>query len=69
MTDLRKGALHRSTARMWSEIIEEAERRLCYFRDNLDHNPRLQHALEYLVRQHADVVPVDLVAKVSTTEP
>ena len=38
MTDLRKGALHRSTARTWSEIIEEAERRLCYFRDNLDHN-------------------------------
>jgi hypothetical protein len=55
--------------RTWSEVIEEAKRRLSYFRDNLDHDPSLEHALEYLVRQHADVVPVDLVAKVSTLQP
>jgi hypothetical protein len=48
--------------RTWSEIIEEAKRRLSYFQDGLQHDPSLEHALDYLRRQHADVVPVELLA-------
>ena len=54
--------------RTWSEIIEEAKRRLSYFQDGLNHDPSLEHALKYLVRQHADVIPTDLVNRVNAVE-
>lgn len=46
--------------RTWSDIVEEAKRRLAYFRDGLDHDPSLEHALEYLIREQADVSPPTL---------
>jgi hypothetical protein len=49
--------------RTWSEIIDEAKRRLSFFRDGLDHDPSLEHALEYLIREHADVIPADIAAR------
>jgi hypothetical protein len=48
-------------ARTWNEIIEDAKHRLSYFRNGLDHDPSLEHALEYLRRQHGDVIPLDLL--------
>lgn len=47
--------------RTWNEIIEEAKRRLSYFREGLDHDPSIEHALDYLARQHGDVIPVGLL--------
>ncbi|HJP69258.1 MAG TPA: hypothetical protein VJ846_10180 [Sphingomicrobium sp.] len=47
--------------RTWNEIIEDAKHRLSYFRDGLDHDPSLEHALDYLARQHGDVIPLDLL--------
>jgi hypothetical protein len=49
--------------RTWSEIIEEAKRRLSYFKDGLNHDPSLEHALDYLAREHADVIPQHLLAE------
>ena len=51
--------------RTWDEIIGESKRRLSYFRDGLNHDPSLEHALDYLVRQHADVIPTSLMDRVS----
>lgn len=49
--------------RAWNEIIEDAKRRLSYFQDGLRHDPSLEHVLDYLARQHADVVPPDLLSE------
>ncbi len=46
--------------RTWSDIIEEAKRRLSYFQNGLNHDPSLAHVREYLTRQHGDVVPSGL---------
>lgn len=55
--------------RNWSEIIEDATRRLSYFRDGLDHDPSLPNVLDYLARQHADVVPQGLFPDHQGPEP
>lgn len=44
-------------ARTWSEIIDDCENRLHFYRDRLNHDPVAQHAVEYLQRVHADVTP------------
>jgi hypothetical protein len=49
--------------RTWDEVIEDAKRRLSYFREGLAHDPSIEHAKEYLARQHADVVPPGLLAE------
>lgn len=56
-------------ARNWSEIIEDAKRRLSYFRDGLDHDPSLPNVLDYLARQHADVIPQGLFPDHQGPEP
>jgi len=52
----------------WSEILEEAKRRLSFFQKGLKHDPSIDDVFEYLVRQHADVIPTDLVARVTTPQ-
>jgi histidine kinase/DNA gyrase B/HSP90-like ATPase len=47
--------------RTWNEIIDDAKRRLAYFKDGLSHDPSLEHALDYLARQHGDVIPLELL--------
>jgi hypothetical protein len=47
-------------ARTWSEIIEESRRRLSYFQSNLEHNPSVDHAIDYLNREYSNLIPVDM---------
>ncbi|MCW2875930.1 MAG: hypothetical protein JWQ95_30 [Sphaerisporangium sp.] len=44
-------------ARTWSEIIDDCEDRLHFYRDRLNHDPATEQALEYLRRVHGDVMP------------
>ncbi|MEV0346800.1 hypothetical protein AB0H88_13615 [Nonomuraea sp. NPDC050680] len=39
-------------ARTWSEIIDDCEDRLHFYRDRLNHDPATEHAVEYLQRVH-----------------
>ncbi|NJP35927.1 type I restriction enzyme HsdR N-terminal domain-containing protein, partial [Micromonospora thermarum] len=56
--DFTEGAITvRVWLRTWSEIIEECRDRLQYFREHLDHDPNLGHALEYLSANHSRVMP------------
>jgi hypothetical protein len=41
----------------WSEIMEECRDRLHYFREHLQHDPTVEHAMEYLNRKHAAFTP------------
>ncbi|WP_436776612.1 ATP-binding protein [Yinghuangia sp. YIM S09857] len=43
--------------RTWSQIIDDARRRLSFFKESLQHNPSLDHALEYLRDTHGDLLP------------
>ena len=43
--------------REWSEVIQECKQRLHFYRDRLDYQSTDEHALEYLVRKHADATP------------
>jgi hypothetical protein len=44
-------------ARTWSEIIDDCEDRLHFYRDRLNHDPATEHAMEYLRRVHGTVMP------------
>mgnify|MGYP002336027997 CR=1 FL=1 len=44
----------------WSEVIEDCERRLHYYRESLDHDPSIEHATEYLLRVHGEHMPAML---------
>ncbi|MBB5627055.1 ATP-binding protein [Sphaerisporangium krabiense] len=44
-------------ARTWSEIIDDCEDRLHFYRDRLNHDPATEHAMEYLRRVHTSVTP------------
>ncbi|GGL31108.1 ATP-binding protein [Planomonospora parontospora] len=44
-------------ARTWSEIIDDCEDRLHFYRDRLNHDPATEHAVEYLQRVHGEVTP------------
>ncbi|WP_326824877.1 ATP-binding protein [Streptosporangium sp. NBC_01756] len=44
-------------ARTWSEIIDDCEDRLHFYRDRLNHDPATEHAMEYLKRVHGTVMP------------
>ncbi|MEV5407821.1 ATP-binding protein [Thermopolyspora sp. NPDC052614] len=39
-------------ARTWSEIIDDCEDRLHFYRERLNHDPATEHALDYLRRVH-----------------
>ncbi|WP_204012401.1 ATP-binding protein [Sphaerimonospora thailandensis] len=49
-------------ARTWSEIIDDCEDRLHFYRDRLNHDPAAEHAVEYLQRVHGDVAPATATA-------
>jgi hypothetical protein len=42
--------------RTWAEIIEECRRRLHFYRKELEYQSENEHAVDYLVRRHADTV-------------
>jgi hypothetical protein len=44
-------------AKTWSEIIDDCEDRLHFYRDRLNHDPATEHALDYLERVHGSVTP------------
>lgn len=44
-------------ARTWSEIIDDCEDRLHFYRERLNHDPATEHAVEYLRRVHGEVAP------------
>ncbi len=44
----------------WSDVIEECERRMHYYREMLNHDPELEHATEYLRRVHPESLPAAL---------
>ncbi|MEU5886842.1 ATP-binding protein [Streptomyces sp. NPDC047461] len=54
------GSNARLWVREWSEVIQECKQRLHFYRDRLDYQSTDEHALEYLVRKHADATPTVL---------
>ncbi|MFG1686156.1 hypothetical protein ACGFNP_38750 [Nonomuraea sp. NPDC049269] len=48
-------------ARTWSEIIDDCEERLHFYRERLNHDPATEHAVEYLRRVHGEVAPEAVV--------
>ncbi|MEV8552618.1 ATP-binding protein [Streptomyces glaucescens] len=54
------GSNARLWVREWSEVIQECKQRLHFYRDRLDYQSTDEHALEYLVRKHADATPTIL---------
>ncbi|MET9295135.1 ATP-binding protein [Streptomyces sp. NPDC003077] len=48
---------HRVWVRTWGEIIQDCEERLRFYHDQLDYQSANEHATDYLIRQHPDVVP------------
>jgi len=48
-------------AKTWSEIIEDCEQRLHFYRERLDHDPATEHAMDYLARVHGSVAPAALI--------
>jgi hypothetical protein len=55
------GTNARLWVREWSEVIQECKQRLHFYRDRLDYQSTDEHALEYLVRKHADATPTLLL--------
>ncbi|MFI8792282.1 ATP-binding protein [Streptomyces sp. NPDC055105] len=55
------GTSARLWVREWSEVIRECQQRLHFYRDRLDYQSTDEHALEYLVRKHADATPTILL--------
>jgi hypothetical protein len=49
-------------ARTWSEIIDDCEDRLHFYRERLNHDPATEHAVDYLRRVHGSVAPSAMVA-------
>ncbi len=52
---------HRIWVRTWGEIIEDAQERLRFYSEQLEYQSSTEHAMDYLIREHADTV-VDLVS-------
>ncbi|MER5304104.1 ATP-binding protein [Streptomyces lasiicapitis] len=46
--------------RTWGEIIEDCQERLRFYSEQLEYQSTTEHAMDYLIREHADAV-VDLV--------
>lgn len=57
-----KKAKVRVWVKRWSEVLKEAENRLDYFKRNLQHDPSFQDALDYLRREHGDLIPEQMRA-------
>jgi hypothetical protein len=48
---------YRVWIKRWSEILDEAEKRLQYFQESLRHDPTIEDVKSYLRRNHRDVLP------------
>lgn len=55
--------------REWSQIIEDAKRRLDHFQKSLQHDPSLDDAKNYLRRNHGHVIPEGLLINNETHSP
>ncbi|MEU6405557.1 ATP-binding protein [Streptomyces sp. NPDC046985] len=55
------GTNARLWVREWSEVVQECKQRLHFYRDRLDYQSTDEHALEYLVRKHAEATPTILL--------
>ncbi|MFE9812159.1 ATP-binding protein [Streptomyces sp. NPDC005548] len=55
------GSSARLWVREWSEVLQECKHRLHFYRDRLDYQSTDEHALEYLVRKHANATPTVLL--------
>lgn len=51
---------YRVWVRRWSEILESADKRMLYYKDNLAHDPSLADIRRYLKDNHGDVLPPDM---------
>lgn len=52
---------YRIWVRTWGEIIEDAQERLRFYSEQLEYQSSTEHAMDYLIREHAETV-VDLVS-------
>ena len=51
---------YRVWVRRWSEVLESADKRMLYYKDNLAHDPSLADISRYLKDNHGDVLPPDM---------
>lgn len=51
---------YRVWVKKWSEVINEAERRLDFYQQSLNHDPSLDDVRAYLMEHHGDVIPQGL---------
>ncbi len=51
---------YRVWVKKWSEVIDEAERRLEFYQQSLNHDPSLEDVRAYLLENHGDVIPEGL---------
>jgi len=47
-------------AKTWSEVVQEARDRLAFYQDIMSRDVTLEEARDYLVRNHAEVIPEEL---------
>lgn len=51
---------YRVWVKKWSEVMDEAERRLEFYQQSLNHDPSLDDVRAYLLKNHGDVIPEGL---------
>lgn len=51
---------YRVWVKKWNEVLDEAERRLDFYQQNLKHDPTIDDVRQYLMEHHGDVIPQDL---------
>ncbi|MEU6442167.1 hypothetical protein [Streptomyces sp. NPDC047046] len=47
---------YRIWVRTWGEIIEDAQERLRFYSEQLEYQSSTEHAMDYLIREHAETV-------------
>lgn len=65
----KNGIVYRVWVKTWSEILEDCRRRLKFHRDNLDHDPSVDDALDYLRQKYSDLLPEELRREAGQREP
>lgn len=48
---------YRVWVKKWSEVVNEAERRLDFYQESLNHDPTLDDVRAYLLEHHGDIIP------------
>jgi hypothetical protein len=59
---------YRVWVKRWSEVLDEAERRLDFYQQSLRHDPSLEDIRSYLNAHHGDVIPEGLFAAADSAE-